>query len=320
MPRLLLGTGATTWMNDATTEVAVRAAVLAGFAGVDTANHYRNHRGVRFGIASARNAGHRSSVWLQTKIEGCGNSIDPRSPIRRGTCLQDTLDVFHKSLDELGVTKVDLTLLHSPPCVPGAPWVHGRDDGSTPGQCIGHPAQDLVYPERCDCSAAQPCRMMQQQWQALERVYAANQTRAIGVSNYCRACLECIARVATVRPHVNQFQFHAGMPGSDPHGLLSDTHAHGALVQAYRPLAHGEGSLLHDPTIDAIARAHGKSAAQVALRWVIQLGHAVVTATESAAHMRSDLDIFDWELGPGEMDALTRLDTAPDDPTIMCVL
>ena len=55
------------------------------------------------------------------------------------------------------------------------------------------------------------------------------------------------------------------MPGPDPKGLVSDTEAHGTVVQAYRPLAHGQGSLLHDPTVAAIGRRIAKSSAQVAL-------------------------------------------------------
>ena len=307
-------------MNDVTTEAAVRRALLAGFDGIDTANHYRNHAGVRRGIAAARRMGHTRSVWLQTKIEGCGNSVDSRSPVLRGSCHRDTLSVFQASLRELGVSQVDLTLLHSPPCVPGAPWVHGRDDGTTPGQCIGHPAQDLVYPERMDCTAEEPCRMMQQQWRALEEMYHRNFTLSIGVSNYCSACLACLERTARVRPHVNQIELHAGMGSSDPRGLASNTLAYGAHVQAYRPLAHGETSLLHDAVVSTIARAHGKTNAQIALRYVLQLGHALVTSTENAAHMRSDVDIFDWSLSPTEMATLTRLNTSPGDPTIMCVL
>ena len=311
MPRLLLGTGATTWMNETSTEAAVRHGLLVGFLGIDTANHYRNHRGVARGIAAARAAGHSDKVWLQTKMEGCGNSVDPRSPVLQGSCHHDTLRVFQESLKELEVDQVDLVLLHSPPCVPGAPWVE---------ECIGNPAADLVYPKRCNCSHPVPCEMMRQQWLALEAIYHANKSRAIGVSNYCEACLKCIADGATVTPHVNQFQFHAGMPGSDPHGLIHATKRQGTTVQAYRPLAHGEGSLLVDPTVKSIARNHKKSGAQVALRWVLQLGHALITSTESVSHMANDLEIFDWSLSESEMKRLARLDTSPDDETIMCVL
>ena len=130
----------------------------------------------------------------------------------------------------------------------------------------------------------------------------------------------CIKETATVAPHVNQFQLHAGMPGADPAGLVSETARHGARVQAYRPLAHGEGSLLTDPTVAAIGRAHGKNNAQVALRWVLQQGHTLVTSTERESHMASDLDVFDWELSKEDMATLNALATAPDDPSIMCVL
>ena len=58
--------------------------------------------------------------------------------------------------------EVDLTLIHSPPCVVGAKW----NDG-----CMGNPAMDLVYPRNCDCAAAEPCEMMQQQWLAMEKIY-----------------------------------------------------------------------------------------------------------------------------------------------------
>ena len=91
-------------------------------------------------------------------------------------------------------------------------------------------------------------------------------------------------------------------------------------MQAYRPLAHGEHSLLRDPTVAAIGRSHGKSAAQVALRWVLQHGHPLVTSSESEGHMRSDLDVFDWSLSQHEMRVLDALDTSQDVPTVMCVL
>jgi diketogulonate reductase-like aldo/keto reductase len=249
---------------------------------------------------------------LHAQVEGCGNSVDPRSPILAGACREGTLAAFNQNLEELDVARVDLTLLHSPPCVPGASWVEN---------CMGNPAADLIYPHRCNCSAPEPCAMMQQQWLALEEMYAANKTGAIGVSNFCSQCLECVGRVATVTPHVNQFQYHAGMPGADPGGLVSFSEAFGTRVQAYRPLAHGEGSLLADPTVKAIGRAHGKSSAQVALRWVVQLGQPLVTSTENPSHMVGDLDIFDWALTDEEMGMLSGLDTHPDDPvSTMCVL
>ena len=93
----------------------------------------------------------------------------------------------------------------------------------------------------------------------------------------------------------------------------------GAVVQAYRPLAHGVGSLLADPTVKRIGRLHGRGSAEVALRWLLQQGHALVTSTEDPAHMSADLDAFKWTLDEMEMRALTELSTSPDDPvSTMC--
>ncbi|KAL1524736.1 hypothetical protein AB1Y20_019619 [Prymnesium parvum] len=318
LPLLLLGTGATTWMNSSAAAAQVHAALLAGFPGVDTANHYRNQRGVARGIAAARAAGWSGRLWLQTKVEGCGASVDPRSRILSSNCFNGTYEAVLRNLEELGVERVDLTLLHSPPCVAGAAWVQPAP--GWPGGCGGNPAADLIYPHRCDCAATEPCAMMREQWRALEAAYAAGLTRAIGVSNYCAACLACLAAGGGMAPHVNQFRLHAGMPGDDPAGLVGATQRYGAVVQAYQPLAHGEGSLLRDATLQQIGRAYGKSAAQVALRWVLQLGKPLVTSSESVRHMKSDLDVVDWELTEEHMKTLTALDTHPDDPTPMCVL
>lgn len=92
MPKVILGAGGSTWMDDDRTDVMVYQALKnGGFRGVDTANHYRNHAGVARGVASAYRDGYVGDVWLQSKIEGCGNSVDRRSPVLRGSCREDTL-------------------------------------------------------------------------------------------------------------------------------------------------------------------------------------------------------------------------------------
>merc|ERR1712039_896406 len=82
----------------------------------------------------------------------------------------------------------------------------------------------------------------------------------------------------------------------------------GVTLQAYAPFTgNGESSLLSDPTVMKIAEAHGKSSAQVALRWLTQQGIPLVTATSDADHMKSDLDVFDFDLSSSEMDQLSAL-------------
>ena len=208
MPAVLFGTGTKTWMNNTSTEAAVLAGLLAGFTGIDTANHYRNQKGVASGIKKARAAGVHTEVFLATKVEDCGNSVDPRSPVLEGHCFNQTLTVFNQNLEQLEVGAVDLTLIHGPPCIPNASWVNGS--------CMGNPAEDLIYPHQCNCAADEPCQMIQEQWLALEKMYKLGKTKAIGVANFCQPCLECIAKVSTETPMVNQVKFHVGMPGTDP--------------------------------------------------------------------------------------------------------
>jgi 2,5-diketo-D-gluconate reductase A len=257
-----------------------------------------NQIGVRDGIAASGTP--RKALWVQTKVEPCGHSV-----VREHHCYEDTLTVLAQNLQQLDMPFVDMTLIHAPPCVPNSGWADPT--------CLW---DSMIYPHNCNCAAAEPCSMMQQQWRALEEMYRAGKTRAIGVSNFCPACLRCIAAASNTTPAVNQLQFHAGMGSADPQGLLSYNMKHGTLVQAYSPLG-GEQvrALLSSNVTKSIGAAHGKSAATTVLRWVVQLGFALTAASFSKAHMLSDLDVFNWSLSNEEMKQISALDIAPDDPT-----
>lgn len=87
-------------------------------------------------------------------------------------------------------------------------------------------------------------------------------------------------------------------------------------MQAYSPLGGEQaGTLLRAPVTVQIGAAHNKSSAQVVLRWVVQLGHTLTAATANEAHMLSDLNIFAWQLSDAEMEQISALNVAPDDPT-----
>jgi len=183
---------------------------------------------------------------------------------------------------------------------------------------------DAVYPQHCDCSRKEPCDMMKQQWAALELRYKQGKTRAIGVSNFCKPCLECIAEIATVVPAVNQLQFHIGMPGEDPGGLLSYSNSKGILVQAYSPNGGDQhAALLHAPEMVNIAAHHNVSTSAVCLKWVWMLGHALATSTTNIDYMKEDVAVSEstWKLTENEMIVLRTLNVAPDDPVkSMCLL
>ena len=123
---------------------------------------------VAAGIAASGVA--RKDIWLQTKIEPCGNSRI--TPLYEGHCYNESIAAFEQNLAQLGVAVVDLTLLHSPPCVPNSSW-------AAP-QCLWPDQPDAVYPKNCNCKAEEPCRMMREQWRALEDMYHQGKTRAIG--------------------------------------------------------------------------------------------------------------------------------------------
>ena len=301
MPVLIYGSGGAHTQDNVTgTRVAVSLAVSSqiGFAGIDMANHYHNQIGVRDGIKASGTP--RSKLWLQTKVEPCGHSI-----VREKHCYEDTLAAFHQNLQQLDVDAVDATLIHSPPCVPNSTWADA--------ECLWDSA---IYPHHCNCRAAEPCAMIQQQWRALEEMYRAGKVRALGVSNFCPACLECLAKASNITPAINQLQFHAGMGSSDPRKLLSYNKLRGIQVQAYSPLGGEQaGALLTNTAAKSAGAAHNRSSAQAVLRWVVQLGLTMTAATAKPSHMASDLGIFDWSLTDEEMTKIGALTVAPDDPT-----
>ena len=118
MPLMLWGSGGSTQENSTSTAPAVRDAITAGFPGIDCANHYHNQAGVARGIAMSGVS--PDKLWLQTKIEPCGHSII--TPLLEGHCFNQSLAAFEQNLRQLRVPSVDLTLLHSPPCVLNSTW------------------------------------------------------------------------------------------------------------------------------------------------------------------------------------------------------
>ncbi|MEV3858202.1 aldo/keto reductase [Streptomyces sp. NPDC050095] len=152
-------------------------------------------------------------------------------------------------------------------------------------------------------------------WRALEKLYADGRTRAIGVSNFQPAHLERLLGSASVVPAVNQIELHPGLQQRE----LRDFHArHGIATEAWSPLA--QGAVLKDEAVTTIAARHGKSPAQVVLRWHLQIGNVVIPKSVTEARIRENLDVFDFELGAQELDALAAADrglrTGPDPDTL----
>ena len=137
---------------------------------------------------------------------------------------------------------------------------------------------------------------------------------AVGVSNYCKACFECFIRNATVRPMVNQIEFHVGMGrGAQDYAtnLLVYMREQGVIPMAYSPLGPTfntteKNELIEGNLTNGIGKRHGKSGAQVALRWLIQNGVPVATRSSNPKYLAEDIDLFTWNISSAEMAALDQ--------------
>ena len=143
-------------------------------------------------------------------------------------------------------------------------------------------------------------------WRAMEELYAAGRVRAIGVDNFTQARLVDFLYFNKVRPAVNLLECNAFFQREDERTYLA---AQGIQMQAWSPLAAGQGSLFENETLRAIAAAHGKSVAQVVLRWLVQRGIVPLAKSANPVRMRENLAIFDFSLTEPEMQAIAALDT-----------
>jgi len=151
-------------------------------------------------------------------------------------------------------------------------------------------------------------------WRALERVRDEGRARSIGVANFHIHHLERLARETETVPAVNQVELHPWLPQADVRAY--DT-AHGIVTEAWSPLARGR--ILGDPTLDRLAAKHGVSPAQIVIRWQLQLGNVVIPKSTSPERIRSNLEVFGFELDADDLAAIAGLESGertgkdPDD-------
>ncbi|MFP4975445.1 aldo/keto reductase [Paenibacillus sp. CN-4] len=139
-------------------------------------------------------------------------------------------------------------------------------------------------------------------WRALEKLYQDGRVRAIGVSNFQIHHLEDLMADAAIQPMINQVEFHPYLTQKE---LLHFTREHGIQLEAWSPLM--QGGLLDQPVLTEIAAAHGKTVAQIILRWDLQNG--VITIPKSIKEHRiiENAAIFDFELSSAEMERIDAL-------------
>jgi diketogulonate reductase-like aldo/keto reductase len=187
----------------------------------------------------------------------------------------ETLHGFEKSARKLGVDQIDLLILHQP------------------------------LPSAFDRTL--------EAYGALETLLADGKVRAIGVSNFMVAHLATLLDRATVVPAVNQIEVHPYFAQREVQDFGAE---HGILTQAWSPIGGitfyrdgSHGSTLNDPVIGDIATAHGKSPAQVMLRWGLQQGRSVIPKSTKPSRIAENINVFDFELSADDLTAIDDLDT-----------
>lgn len=152
-------------------------------------------------------------------------------------------------------------------------------------------------------------------WRAIEKLVADGRIRAAGVSNFQPAHLRRLLDGGSLVPAVNQIELHPGLQQNELRALHTEL---GIVTEAWSPLA--QGAVLDEPALTAIAERHGKSAAQVVLRWHLQLGNVVIPKSVTPSRIRENADVFDFALTDDELAAIGALDrglrTGPDPDTL----
>jgi diketogulonate reductase-like aldo/keto reductase len=186
-----------------------------------------------------------------------------------------TLHAFDKSAGKLGIDRIDLLILHQ----------------ALPGEFA----------------------LTLDAYRALEKLLTDGVVRAIGVSNFMPDHLTRLLGETSVVPAVNQIEVHPYFRQSE---VLEADAEHGILSQAWSPIGGitfyrdgSRGSTLQDPTIGRIAAAHGRTPAQVMLRWHLQQGRQVIPKSVTPSRIAENFDVFGFTLTADELDAIDALDT-----------
>ena len=143
-------------------------------------------------------------------------------------------------------------------------------------------------------------------WQTLEELYREGRFRAIGVSNFYPNTFPQIVNGAKVVPVVNQCEAHVLY---QQRKMLEYLKPYGVELEAWSPLAEGKHGIFTNPTLAAIGEKNGKTAAQIALKFLVQNGIIVIPKTTHKDRMQENIDLFDFTLSDDDLQVIQRLDT-----------
>jgi len=286
MPVIGLGTANTRDLEPGKYRKMIEDAVDAGYRLIDTAWVYGNHVEVGEGLKSVFQKSHvtRKDLFITTKV---WNTFHKKESVLKNcqTCLND-----------LQLNQVDLLLMHFPMA-----WKEGEDAMALDenGKTV---YSDVDYLET---------------WLGLEECQRSGWARSIGVSNFNVTQLKRLLANCKVKPVVNQVETH---PYLTQQKLVDYCKENGIIVTAFSPIGSPYDrsrfgilpdpnlvTLLNNPVIEKISKAHEKTAAQICLKWGVQRGTVVIPKTVTKSRMVENLDIFSFTLSESEMQEITGL-------------
>jgi D-xylose reductase len=271
----------------------VREAIGAGYRHIDAACDYGNEREAGEGIRRAIEDGvcRREDLWITSKLWNTYHA-----PEHVGAACA-------RSLDDLGLSYLDLYLVHFPIAQRFVPFEER------------YPPEWFFDPDAADPRVELEAIPQATTWAAMEGLVDEGRARHIGVCNFGTSLLREVMAGARRAPEVLQVELH---PYLAQEKLLRFCHQAKIAVTGFSPLgaqsyfaldmADPQESLLEDPAIAAIATNHGRSPAQVAQRWAVQRGTAIVTKTTRPERLAENLALFDFELTDAEMAQIAALD------------
>jgi 2,5-diketo-D-gluconate reductase A len=152
-------------------------------------------------------------------------------------------------------------------------------------------------------------------WRALQEIHASGRARAVGVSNFGVPHLQRLLDETGVTPAINQIELHPNLPQAELRAFHAE---HGIATEAWSPLARG--GLLEDPVVAKLAAKHGRTPAQVILRWHLQLGNVVIPKSVTPSRIAENFDVFGFELDAEDLAVIDTLDNGgrigPDPDTM----
>ncbi|HEX6953607.1 MAG TPA: aldo/keto reductase [Agromyces sp.] len=144
-------------------------------------------------------------------------------------------------------------------------------------------------------------------WRALEQIRESGRARSIGVSNFLAPHLKRLIDETGVVPAIDQIELHPAHQQPETAAFAAE---HGVAIESWGPLGQGKYPLLEMPEVTDAAAAHGKTPAQVVIRWHLQRGTVVFPKSSRRERMAENFDVFDFELSDGEMQRITGLERA----------